>query len=636
MSGKLNWRKYQISENDQRTLSELKERKINRMMVDLNSAENVMKMKQCLVSEIGKDTTPEMIDDMLKGLFDERIKQVVELEGRVSCQNDHIDGKPPAVIEPPPGLGLFDFRTIKSGTIHQFEVWCNNANSAKFVGMLVLNKGRHDKIMKINYLAHPMLNGLVILMVETDDQFYFGGRFVEGVGQMQMLKPAVKYMEKVIGVDAGQEWRTKCWNSIDAIKDTECSDPTIREIGSRLFAQDQMPGFGKFAVSLQRDPSTIFGTIPVGASLTTQEVTNQKVRLFIQQMNYLIDIDGTDGPDGPQPKTFEEQVEADIADARGDMIEEPTPEQSVMDVESYADPGDNGDSFFINALYAKNAASAVGDASVLADDEADDQDDTVFLPPCSTPKRKRKDEDEGFKFNESQRTFKSLFPVAFEVTVPWKEPCADESESNKTKEDDDDDQHLENKVRVVNPMGLKLKIPFKQAAVPKEDSTVMLKYEIFKGPKADLIIDGDKITFVKHDDEEQRQELERKAEEKKRKEQLSAETSQLIRDIQDHYQGIIRTPTTGELAKHLKKVGDDLEDMSIDVLERRVNLWGFFQKTEGDLDDYFKHDEDGLPERLLNNELFYNQWKGKKMLEIIMYQYDQSRYCGHKSFTPLP
>ena len=367
-------------------------------MVDLTSAENVMKMKQCLVSEIGKDTTPEMIDEMLKELFEGRIKQVNELDG-ANCE-DAIDGKPPAVIHPPPGVGLFDFRSIKSGYIHQFEIWCTNAIAAKFIGLLVLNKGRHDRIMKINYLAHPILDSIVILMVQTDDQFYFGGRFVEGVGQMQLFKPAVKYMENVIGTESGQEWRTKCWNSIDAIKDTEYSDPTIKDIGSRIFVQDEIPGFGKFAVSLQKDPRTIFGSIPSGP-MTTEEITKENVGLFINRMNYLIDIHGTDAADGAP--TLEQQIEADIAAARGDIMQ-PTPEQSVMDIESCPD----ADSFFLNAPYGKNAAS------VVADDEADGGGDKVFLPPCSTPKRARKDE-EGFNFNESQRTFKILFPVAFEV-----------------------------------------------------------------------------------------------------------------------------------------------------------------------------------------------------------------------------
>ena len=64
-------------------------------------------------------------------------------------------------------------------------------------------------------------------------------------------------------------------------------------------------------------------------------------------------------------------------------------------------------------------------------------DDEVFLPPPSStpkrsmpespnfePKRKRADQQTlgWFNFDEGQRDFKSLFPVALEVSVPWKEP----------------------------------------------------------------------------------------------------------------------------------------------------------------------------------------------------------------------
>ena len=179
-----------------------------------------------------------------------------------------------------------------------------------------------------------------------------------------------------------------------------------------------------------------------------------------------------------------------------------------------------------------------------------------------------------------------------------------------------------------------MKIPFKE---PPKDSTVTLKYEVFKGPKGDLIIDGDKITFVKHDQEAEAKEAEeeqRKAEEKQRRKEASRQTTELIAEIQDHYRGMIETPTTAELAKHLKEAGDDLSIMSEAALERRVNLWGFFQKTEGDLDDYFR-EGDGLPEKSLKNELFYNQWKGKGMLEIIINFHDEEGQYSGDTFTPL-
>ena len=260
---RLNWQKYEITDCNKELLQTLREKKINRMRVDLTSAENIMKMQLCLEKEVNEETTPEMIDKMMSELFTERHKQLAELNGQIDDAVDGVDGAGPAVIHPPPGLGLLDFRSIKSGYVHQFEVWCMNAEPAKFMGMLILNKGRHDRIMKLHYVAHPIMNGIVIIMVETDDQFYFGSKFIEGCGQVQMLNPAVKYMENVIGTGGTQEWRTKCWNAIDSIKHTEYSNPMIDNVTRRSLCE-MIPGFGKFGNLLTMEKEAVYGSIVCG------------------------------------------------------------------------------------------------------------------------------------------------------------------------------------------------------------------------------------------------------------------------------------------------------------------------------------------------------------------------------------
>ena len=613
---KLNWRKYKITENDKRTLTELRERKMNRMIVDLNSARNTMKMKECLAKEIDEHTTPQMIDNMLKDLFQERQKQVNELEPQKVC--DAIDGKSPsvAVIQPPPGLGLFNFSAMNSQCIHQFEIWCESPSSAKFIGLLVLNKGRHDKVIKLKYIAHPIINGVVVLMVETDDQFYFGARFVEGCGQMQIYNPAQKYMEDVIGINAGQDWRTKCWNAIQVIKDTEYAQP-MNGVGAD---EEKFPGFDSFV----KDPRTIWGSIPAG-STTDQEITKGLVTTFIKNMNFLIDVEGTnDFADGPAHGFEEmEEIQRDIDVVSG--VNEATgvkqswvKEERIIDVGGCLEKGCLFKTFEQDCFF----------------NPADSVEDEVFLPPSSTPKRSispnevskpkrsramaKTDEPSWFtNLDEGQRDFKSLFPVAFEVTVPWKE---------KGEESDKEEEQLLDKVRVVNPMGLKVKIPFKDAT--KDSQYLMAKYQIFKGPKADLILDGDKMTFVKHEEKEKPQE-----------ESRETESSKLIKEIQQHYGQQVstgeafKTPTTAELVNHLKNAGDDLEMMQRAQLEQRVNLWGCFQKVEGDFDDCLKQE---LPEHLLNNQLFYSQFKGKKVLEMIMEFHDDEKFLGPSgTYIPL-
>ena len=148
---RLNWQKYQITDCNKELLEKLREKKINQMMVDLASAENVMKMQQCLQKDMTEHTSPEMIETMICELFTERQKQLAELNGEIDDAVDGVDAGAPVVIRPPPGLGLLDFRSIKAGYVHQFEVWCMNAEAAKFMGMLILNKGRHDRIMKLQY-----------------------------------------------------------------------------------------------------------------------------------------------------------------------------------------------------------------------------------------------------------------------------------------------------------------------------------------------------------------------------------------------------------------------------------------------------------------------------------------------------
>ena len=88
-------------------------------MLDLTSAENVMKMQQCL-SDLTADVSADMIENMVGELFTERQKQVVELNGEVDDAVDGIDGSRPVVINPPPGLGLLTFK--KRHVIQTFTV----------------------------------------------------------------------------------------------------------------------------------------------------------------------------------------------------------------------------------------------------------------------------------------------------------------------------------------------------------------------------------------------------------------------------------------------------------------------------------------------------------------------------------
>ena len=345
-------------------------------------------------------------------------------------------------------------------------------------------------------------------------------------------------------------------------------------------------------------------------------MTNSLVTMFIKNMNFLIDVEGTthDFADGPAHgfEQIEQTIQRDIDVASGISLPN---EDRVMDVETCLE-----DCFF------KTPADSVSA-----------QDDEVFLPPSSTPKRsispspilepKRPRADEGtgdeasgwFNFDQGQRDFKALFPVAFEVTVPWKEKA---EEAGKPADEEKEDEKFLEKVRVVNPMGLKVKIPFKDAT--KDSQYLMAKYQVFKGPRADLILDGDKMSFVKHD-------------EKQKREEEWKGTSKLIKDIYEHYGQqstgeVFKTPTTAELVKHLKNAGDDLEMMRSRQLERRVNLWGWFQKLEGDLDDSLKEE---LPEHLLKNQMFYTQFKGKKLIEMIMEYHDDEKFLGCRTYIPL-
>ena len=321
---KLNWRKYKITEADKRLLAELKEAKINKMTIELNSAQNMIKMKHCLSAEIDQNTTPEMVDNMLKELFEERQKQVEELGGEKV--GDDVDGGKVTVLEPPPGLGLFNFSSMNSECIHQFELWCQGASAARFLGLLILNKGKHNKILKLKYMAHPVLNGTIILMVETDDECYFGTHFVEGFGQMQIFNPAQKYMEDVIGIDAGQEWRTKCWNSISVIKDIEYSQP-MKGLG----LHHQFGGFD----SLMNDARTIRGVIT-----RESEAAEHMTTMFIKDMNFLIQVqqedfadgpDGGDAPDGVVTDQQLEEIQRDIDTASGTTSSQK--HETSMDVE---------------------------------------------------------------------------------------------------------------------------------------------------------------------------------------------------------------------------------------------------------------------------------------------------------------
>ena len=102
----------------------------------------------------------------------------------------------------------------------------------------------------------------------------------------------------------------------------------------------------------------------------------------------------------------------------------------------------------------------------------------------------------------------------------------------------------------------------------------------------------------------------------------SASTLNLIDEIQAHYKrGNGKEPTTPEIISQLKQMGADLEAMKDEGLKERCKLWGFFQKTEGDLEDYVKQTGE-LPEHLMKNEIFYQQWKAKKMIDIIFNHYD--------------
>ena len=84
----------------------------------------------------------------------------------------------------------------------------------------------------------------------------------------------------------------------------------------------------------------------------------------------------------------------------------------------------------------------------------------------------------------------------------------------------------------MNPMGLKVKIPFKDATA--DSKYLMAKYEVFKGPRGDLILDGDKMTFVKDDTEE-----------KQRRQEAS---KKLIDEIQDYYQQGVTRKGVAELS----------------------------------------------------------------------------------------
>ena len=487
---RLNWENYELTDANKQLLEKLRENKINRMTVDLTSAQNIMKMQQCLVN-MPDDAAPEMIDNMLGELFTERMKQVAELNGEVDDDAvDGIDGGRPAVISPPPGLGLLNFKCIKSGYIHQFEVWCINANAAKFIGMLILNKGRHQRIMKIHYIAHPIMNGIVIIMVETDDQFYFGSKFVEGCGQIQMLNPAEKYMEDVIGT-GGSEWRTKCWNAIDCIKHTEYLNPTTDNITRRTISE-VIPGLGKFGNFLTMEKEAVYGSIISGEN---NSQTKEQVGVFIKAMNYLVSM-MADVLDGPPPLEDMPSVESDIEVALGVSGSEPTEEGKP----TIADLMKNDETFFF-------------DDQVSCDE--------VFLfpnPAACTPTPNKRARLDGM----------------------------------------DEDANDEDK-------------------------------EIKHAPSNSTLTPCDSRL-------------------------------NLINEIQDHY----KARTREELIADLKEIGDDLE--------KKCELWGFFQKTEGDLEDYLKETGE-LPEYLIKNQIFYVQWKAKKMIDIIFNHYDNEYPNASGKFT---
>ena len=112
----------------------------------------------------------------------------------------------------------------------------------------------------------------------------------------------------------------------------------------------------------------------------------------------------------------------------------------------------------------------------------------------------------------------------------------------------------------------------------------------------------------------------------------SDSTLNLIDEIQAHYKGgenAGKGTTTEELVVDLKQMGDDLETRE---LEKKCELWGFFQKTEGDLEDYLKETGE-LPEHLMKNQIFYHQWKGKKMIDIIFNHYDNECPNASGKFT---
>ena len=480
-------------------------------MLDLTSAENVMKMQQCL-SDLTADVSADMIENMVGELFTERQKQVVELNGEVDDAVDGIDGSRPVVINPPPGLGLLTFRSIKSGYIHQFEVWCINAEAAKFMGMLILNKGRHDRIMKLHYVAHPIMNGIVMIMVETDDQFFFGSKFVEGCGQVQMLNPAEKYMENVIGTGGTQEWRTKCWNAIDCIKETQYSNPTMDNVTRRSFSE-AIPGLGKFGNLLTMDKEVVHGSIVCGEN---NNETKQQIAVFIKSMNYLLSME--DVMDGPPP------------------LEEMPP---LEDME--------GDEAVGNASEPREQAKEVPTI-----DELMKNDETFFF-------------DDDLSCDEV-----FLLPNPHSTSTPKKRARMDA---------DDDDQRLKVSTKLV------------------------------------------------HDEKKDRDNDEEV------KEGPSADTLDLIDEIQPHYKtGNGKEPTTPGIVFELKEMGDDLEAMKNESLNKRCELWGFFQKTQGDLEDYIKQIGE-LPEHLMKNEIFYQQWKGKKMIDIIFNHYDNEYPNSSGKFT---
>ena len=359
--------------------------------------------------------------------------------------------------------------------------------------MLILNKGRHQRIMKLHYVAHPIMNGIVMIMVETDDQFYFGSKFVEGCGQIQMLNPAEKYMEDVIGTTGGSEWRTKCWNAIDCIKHTEYLNPTIDNVTRRTISE-VIPGLGKFGNFLTMEKEVVHGSIISGEN---NNQTKEQVGVFIKSMNYLLSM--MDVLDGPPPLEDMPSLESDIEVALGSNASEPTeePKPTIDDLMK------NDETFFF-------------------DDEL--SCDEVFLFPN---------------------------PGSSSTPTPKKRARMDGHDHDANDEDEDKE----------------IKQPPSNSTLTPSDSRL-----------------------------------------------------NLINEIQDHY----KARTTEELIVELKEMGDDLE--------KKCELWSFFQKTEGDLEDYLKETGE-LPEHLMKNQIFYVQWKGKKMIDIIFNHYDNEYPNASGKFT---